>query len=62
MLKVELFDTVIIINKTTFDILRPDFSEFDINYIYITSNPDFSISKSSDEVHGLQKNQIAFSC
>ena len=41
--------------KTTFDILRPDFIEFDVNYIYITSYPDFSINKTTDEVHGLQK-------
>ena len=41
--------------KTTFDILRPYFIEFDANYIYITSYPDFSISKSTNKVEGLQK-------
>ena len=41
--------------KTTFDIFRPECIDFDVNYIYITSYPDFSRNKSTDRVHGLQK-------
>ena len=41
--------------KTTLDILRPNDIEFDVNYIYITSYPDFSRNKSTYRVHGLQK-------
>ena len=36
--------------KTTFDIMRPHEIEFDVNFIYITSFPDFSFNKSTDRV------------
>jgi hypothetical protein len=41
--------------KTTIDILRPEYIEFDVNYIYITSYPDFTHNGRTGEIEGLQK-------
>ena len=42
--------------KCTIDILRPDDIVIDENHVYITSFPNYTISKSTNQVHGLQKN------